>query len=97
MWMGDAAFSYYLPAVIPYIESEASAEDDVFVSFLLSVLECRVQDSPEAIRACRADVLHLLHYLKAHWAKFEIGLPGDPFYGDLPEVGARLLAAVEAL
>ncbi len=95
MWMGDAAFCYYLPAVLPYIESEESQGDSEFICALISALEFRQEDSPQALRACREPLLHLLHYMNAHWEKFDIGLPEDIFYQDLPARATHLLATVE--
>ncbi len=96
-WMGDAGFSYYLPAVIPFMESEESAEDGEFVSSLLLTIGNRLEESPQAVRACREDALHILRYLNTHWAKFDIDAENAPYYSDLPAKAARQLAAIEAM
>ncbi len=96
-WMGDAGFTYYLASAIPYTESAESEGDCVFASGIILTLETRLEQSPKALRACRKDALRLLRYLCANWAKFDIGVSEDTVYRDLPERGAHLLAAVEAL
>ncbi len=105
-WMGDGGFSYYLPAVIPFMESSESNEDSLFVISLLQAIGNRLEESPKAVRACREEVLHILRYIIANYqSKFDepvdtitlASTPDELLYRNPPAEAARLLAELEAM
>lgn len=80
MWMGPAAFNFYLQAVISYLESDSSRGDDHFIDCLDRILTFR-SDEPD-FSSASANVTRLVEYVFSNYEKFNVD-PG--IYGDLKE------------
>ncbi len=70
MWMGSRAFSYYFPSVEPYLRSDFSNKDSVFIDALMRTLEQRLQDDPSSIKLCKDSALRILEYIANNVTKF---------------------------
>lgn len=94
MWMGAVAFSYYLPAVMPYLQSEESRGDAESASALISYLQQRLADDADSVRATRAAVLRVLEYIQANDSKFGAD---EEIFGNLGRAAQRLAGRVKAI
>ena len=78
MWMGPRAFAFYLQSAFNYLQSDASVDDDHFVSCIFDVISFRRQQ--EEFGLARDLVIELCTYVIEHYDKFAVD--GD-IYGDL--------------
>jgi hypothetical protein len=69
MWMGAAAFRYYLPAAVQFIRSEAADSD--FVAHFSGTLEFRLEHEPEGLIPVAEQLVALCRYVIEHWSRFE--------------------------
>ena len=87
LFMGPVAFRYYLPAVVAYLRSDHSADDDLIVSGLYGLIESRLDHEGRSIVT---DHVHeLVDYVIANFDKF--GDFVDPeFLADYRRLKTRL-------
>lgn len=80
LWMGPAAFCFYVHAVIRYLKSDASVGDCDLVNCLHGILTKRLADDLAEITPVLEDLRGIAEYILAYWPKYEV----DPeVYGDL--------------
>ena len=78
MWMGIAAFRYYLPAAVRYIRGEAADSD--FVACFSGTLEFRLEYESQGLAPVAEQLVALCDYVLEHWSRFEDGADA---YGDI--------------
>ncbi len=89
MWMGTAAFRFYLPAVVRFVRHETADISD-FVAHFARTLEFRLEHEPQELAPVATQLAELCDYIIEHWSRFEAG--SEP-YGD---VGVRYMSLREA-
>ena len=89
MWMGAAAFRFYLPAVVRFVRHEAADISD-FVAHFAGTLEYRLEHEPQELAPVATQLAELCDYIIEHWPSLEAGT--EP-YGD---VGVQYMSLREA-
>ena len=79
MWMGAAAFRFYLPAVVRFVRHETSDISD-FVAHFAGTLEFRLEYEPQKLAPVATPLTDLCYYIIEHWSSFAAGT--EP-YGDV--------------
>lgn len=93
LWMGAAAFRYYVPAFIRYIRSEHSRCDANAINCFESLLRQRADESAD-VAPIAGDLADACRYVLAHYDKFE----ADPnIYGDLRPKYESLLSRLHEI
>lgn len=92
MWMGPKALGFYLPAVLGYLQSDASTGDAQLISSLEAMLEFRLEQ--EGISVAAGPARELVDYVISHYEKFEVD-PG--VYSDLLKSYRQLKARLQGL
>jgi hypothetical protein len=72
MWMGPAAFRYYIQAAINYIQSEASTGDSAIVNCLTSLLEFRLEQESSELEPVAEKLAALCGYILDHYRRFDL-------------------------
>lgn len=67
MFMGPVAFNFYAESILLYLESQASASDDVAVHCLLGTIECRLKEITPA-RLCV--FARIINTIEGNWKKY---------------------------
>lgn len=70
-WMGLRAFAFYLPSVVPYLESEDSREDSGAIDGLVSIITRRIDEDPDAVGVARAPMLEVVNLIDRSFPKFD--------------------------
>jgi len=94
MWMGPAAFRYYVQAAGQYIQSEAAVGDSAIVACLLSILNFRLEREPHELRPIAGQLESLCAYVVEHYSVFEVSVE---IYGDLRPRFTQLRARLRNL
>ena len=71
MWMGIKAFAFYLPAVIPYLESDESQYDCFTASSLISTFRFRLEHEPETIQIAGNPMISVLRVIQRNFPKYD--------------------------
>lgn len=80
MWMGPTAFSFYLQAVIRYLQSDNASGDADVINCLAAVIEYRCQEKEFSMAVNRVHTI--IDYVINNYKKFEVD---SSIYGDLLE------------
>ncbi len=73
MWMGPAAFRFYVKAAIRYIKSPEAKEDSGMISCLASILEFRLEyESKDELAPVAAELASACRFILAHWSFFDV-------------------------
>lgn len=78
LWMGLKALSFYLEAVLDYLKSDYSAEDDSLISFLYGTFQLRSKRKDFSLALDSA--LRVIDYVINNYEKFAVD---KKIYGDL--------------
>lgn len=70
-YMGDKAFAYYFPSIIPYLESEESVEDAEIIIDIESIISIRMKYQIESIKLAIQEIIHSLDYIIINYDKFD--------------------------
>ncbi|MEM6675171.1 MAG: hypothetical protein AAF726_20135 [Planctomycetota bacterium] len=71
-WMGLRAFAFYLPSVVPYLESQDSREDSGAIDSLVSIITMRIDEEPDAVGVAGAPVLEVVALIDRSFPKFDV-------------------------
>jgi len=79
MWLGPVAFSFYVCAVIQYIQSEAASRDSDIINCFASILEFRLEHERDELSAIGKQLASIGGYIVEHYDRFdlELGIYGD--------------------
>jgi hypothetical protein len=96
LWMGPAAFRYYVDAAIRFIRSNAVTGESDFIAGLASTLELRLDQEPAEMAPVAVPLADVCREIVEQWPRFELG---SEAYGDvraryrtLHEAFSRLVA-----
>ena len=81
MFMGIAAFRFYIQAAIRYIQSEAAAGDSSIVSCFAMILEFRLEHEPEGLVPIAEQLASICGYIIEQRERFDFAaetLDDDP-------------------
>ena len=70
-YMGENAFSYYFPAIIPYLESEKSVGDAEIILDINSIINTRLEHQIKSIKLTIKEILYTLDYIMINYDKFD--------------------------
>ncbi len=80
MWMGPAAFRFYIKAAIRYVQSEAASGDADAINCIAGLFNFRLEREPAEIAPVAAELVSACNYIIEHYEKFN----AEPeIYGDL--------------
>jgi hypothetical protein len=94
MWMGPKAFLCYFHSISLYLRSIHSKGDSHFFSWLVSVIEYRLDCDPETIIEILDRVCKDLEYCSRNYGKFGVD---HKIHVELPDKFQSLLLRVQAL
>ena len=80
MWMGMAAFQFYVQAVIRYLRSQESTGDSDAVKCFAALLEFRLERERDELRSVSQELGYVCRYIVTHYDRFEVN---PAIYGDL--------------
>jgi hypothetical protein len=72
MWMGAAAFRFYVQAAIRYAQSEAAAGDSAFASCLAMIFEFRLQHGAAELVPIAGQLADTCGYFVEHYERFDL-------------------------
>jgi hypothetical protein len=78
MWMGPAAFCFYLPAFLNYLRSDSA--DDADLSCLAMILEYRLENDASALIPIAPQVVSICRHILDHFGRYAVD---TQLYGDL--------------
>ncbi|MBX3451499.1 MAG: hypothetical protein KF777_18165 [Planctomycetaceae bacterium] len=73
MWMGPAAFRYYLQAVVQFVRSESASASPEFIAHFAKTLEFRLEYEPRELQPVAEQLVVLCRYVTENWSRFEAG------------------------
>lgn len=80
LWMGPAAFRYYVQAAIRFIRSPDAAEESDFINGFESTLRLRLEQEPDELAPLAEKLCDVCIYIIEHYESFDL----EPeIYGDL--------------
>lgn len=80
LFMGPAAFRYYVAAAIRYVQSDAAGDDSDIIHCLAGIFENRLQWEPDELRAIAPQLAFACRYIVSHYDRFDLT---PEIYGDL--------------
>jgi hypothetical protein len=87
MFMGVVAFRFYVRAAIRFLESDAANADSDMVNCFASILEFRIGNERDELRAVAGELAESCEYVVTNFGKFDVDAE---IYGDLRERFAKL-------
>jgi hypothetical protein len=92
MWMGPAAFRYYLPAFIAYIKSSSACGDADAINCFHGLIQWWLKHYRSDFLSVRDVVEAACRYILEDYGKFRV----TSVYGDLSKALKELLAELDA-
>jgi hypothetical protein len=80
MWMGPAAFRYYVEAAIRYIQSDNAENDSEMIDSFAGILEFRLRNESNELLPVAERLAIACTYVLESWNRFDIS---SAIYGDL--------------
>lgn len=80
MFMGAAAFRFYVPAAISYIQSGAATNDPDIINCLAGILEHRLEFDARELSPVAPQIASVCRYILEHYDRFALT---PEIYGDL--------------